>query len=87
MVGPITFSRPVFLHVFREVYIVVTLDATPGMAAIASDLGHILIGSVAAVVAAIFRVTTDAASAHFVSAFPFVRHIEYLLVLITFRVR
>ena len=79
MVGPIAFSRPVFLHAFREVYSVVTLDTTPGMAAIASDFGHILIGSVAAMIAAIFRITGDAASAHLVSAFPFVRHIEFLL--------
>ena len=69
------FPRPVFLHVFREVYIVVMLHSAARMTTIARYLGHILALSIAAVVAAIFGIPTYAATAHFVSAFPFVRHI------------
>jgi hypothetical protein len=87
MADPSSFSRPVFLRVFREVYIFVTLHAAAGMAAIAHDLGHILIGGVTTVVAAILCIPADAASAHFVSAFPFVCHFRILLVLSTFPVR
>ena len=68
-------SRPVFLHRFREVYLIAMLDAAARMAAIARDLGHVLALSVSAVIAAKFGITANATTAHLVPAFPFVRHI------------
>jgi hypothetical protein len=76
------FPKPVFLHVIREVYLIVTLYSTTGMSTIARDLGHVLAFGVSAVIAAIFRISAHCATAHFVSTFTFICHVKVSFVVI-----
>ena len=57
-------------------------ESTAGVPTVARDIGHVLPFSVTAVIAAIFRIAANGASTHFVSAFSFICHFSFLLLLI-----